>query len=1543
MLGSAQGRAGPCDLVLGTTRMIKVACPSCSAPYDLDERRLLATGLRMRCPRCGSSLQVFPDGRVEAVPAAPVKKTQVGVAPPPNQLTGNATPAKTLPTAKKTQIGVAPPPNQLTGNATPAKAPQAPSSPAGVDRGDDGGAAPVPSAALSTPPATVRAGLLGNAGGQPESSGQPGPRAAAAPPTEPRGRQVAGQPQAQPPLSRNAPHAPQSAAQAQVRRALAPPFVLNPSDPAGKPDAPARPAPPPARALAPKPPPMTPEDDKLDLGVAFGPPAGSEGPASADLAGPPALPKPPNPDLDLPAPRAATAPQPPPPQKPPTAGHLELDLPALRKPDLPARGGIDLPARREPDLPALREPNLPALRDPDLPAPRRGRVDLPAPKAAATPALADPSRTPFDDDLDLPAPRQAPNLPAPKGLEFDPDLPAPRPGGSGLTDVLAATDDAFGELDLPLPKTAAGTGEADRIGRPPPGLRDRGGADLPALHEPDLPALREPDLPARREPDLPAPRQAPHLPVPKGLEFDPDLPAPRPGGSGLTDVLAATDDAFGELDLPLPKTAAGTGEADRIGRPPPGLRDRGGADLPALREPDLPAPGGIDLPAPGGIDLPAPGGIDLPAPRGASAPSGEVSGSFGDLELPTLLPSARSAVADGLELPPPSRPVAPAPDRGGGHGETDRGAAPTSADDMEFADLPQASPGQVPPIVPVAPPIKVEAKAKSEEAAQRPKRPRALILAVALVVAVVGAGAGLSFTPLGPFGIHALEPFMPGAGDPARVSAAIHSADELATHDVRSDSWRALVLLGRARHDAGLHRPLLARSLMHEALFQIRFGTDSGSSARAAVLRQRLERRGLDEPAIALGIAADDLRRGDVGGAQMRMGAARAHAPSDPFVAIVDGEIALAAAHWEEAADHFRAAAERGGGAAAHWGLARALMHGEDEAAIDAAIEATLIASPMHAGARVAKARRLLERGDEALALALARQVVGQEPVDGAGTLLEPSAADRVEAWLLLAQVHERRGRTQQARAAYEEVTRIDGTRVEALLGAGRGLLEDRPADALARFESVLEIEQGTDVASEGGRSARDEARLGAARAKMALGRVEEARAELEALASERPQDAKVVLWLGRVEERLGHGEAAEQHYRDAIRLAPQSVEGYLALAQYYVSVEREPDAVAVLDAARAQVPESAGMRQAVGQFELARNRIPQALRELSRALELDPQLPSARFALGVALRRAGALDEAERTFNELGESVPGYPGLALERGRLYEARGQSERAMRFYSQALERSPDDPNLLLRLGAAQVGANQIDEAERTLERVARLLPQSAETEFFLGRVHFARGNLFRASSYFERAITLDTTRAEYHLYAAWAQLELGHLGRALERAETAIERDATLGDAYWIRGRVLLRRGAVRDALADLQRALELSPGRIEALAAIGDCYDELRQLPRAIDAYTRAVAARENNGEWWYRLGRLQLDAGHAAEAARALGRATRLGDATTPQPYWLADALRLRGDALRLTGDRESAIEHYRRYLQIAPPTSIDRAEVRRALTDLGVIPPPE
>src|SRR5262245_61628738 len=42
--------------------MVKVECDGCKAPYQIDEKRIPPTGLKMRCPKCGTNILVTKPG-----------------------------------------------------------------------------------------------------------------------------------------------------------------------------------------------------------------------------------------------------------------------------------------------------------------------------------------------------------------------------------------------------------------------------------------------------------------------------------------------------------------------------------------------------------------------------------------------------------------------------------------------------------------------------------------------------------------------------------------------------------------------------------------------------------------------------------------------------------------------------------------------------------------------------------------------------------------------------------------------------------------------------------------------------------------------------------------------------------------------------------------------------------------------------------------------------------------------------------------------------------------------------------------------------------------------------------------------------------------------------------------------------------------------------------------------------------------------------------------------------------------------------------------
>lgn len=1486
--------------------MIKVECPSCSAPYELDERRLPGSGLRMRCPKCSASFHVNKDGTVgEAPPPRKPKKTQMG-------------------------MGIAPPVAPPGAIAPPGGAPRAPAPPKPAGR-------PMPP--MPKPPARP--------GGRPAKARKAtmvgvGASGAIAPPAAPPRRA---------PLAPAFPSAPQGG-------------LPKPGDlaPAGDPDLPAR---------------KSKRGGTVDFEL-------SEPGEDLNLSGLGSAAD----DADLPAPVGAKRRIP------------DMDLPT----PVSLQTTPKTPPKRAPIAPPIAPPVAmpsPMGGDMDLPAPLTGDpvsgMEMPAPAPVAAPEPA------FDDiDLDLPAPKAAESgfgeldLPMPKPAGHDPKGQAP-----GLVD--AQPEHSFADLGLEFADAPKPRQTADMLGVDLPGVA--GVTDLPGVAGagPDLL-----DLPgvAGGGVDLP------------GVAGGVDLPGVAGGGLDLPGVAGAVDlpgVAGGGVDLPgvaggvdLPGVAGGVdlpGVAGGLDLPGvaggvdlPGVA--GGVDLPGVSGGvDLPGvSGGLDLPGVShGADLPAvSGGIDLLSDDGGLAggddlvldPPDEDEGysddAFADLELPGLggddFGDAGFGGDDDLALPEPRRRGAP--ERGGegtaSYGEFDLGGDDGSEldlgggggdDGLEFTGLPQDEAeddlGDLPEVGAEGTKRKKKKRSRTRpESGAPPKKKRTgLIALVATLALFVGAGFALKFTPHGMFGIYFVEQFLPEAGSEGSARQAIEAAETAAAPDTYMDARAGLQGLAEARRQEGLNRLLLTRSVVHEALFQIRFGEDLQSQAREQRILERLRIRSNEAPGMSLALAASALSDGELATAASELANARNGGP-DAYVDLVAGELALAQGNHAQAQGDFAQAVEHGAGARGQWGVARAaqavweqalaetlaLEGAEDvteediagarevvaaaRTAFSEATEATLALSPHHSSALIAQAR-LGRDSDTDGAIAALERAVGRTGTDEEPAL-RPSRMEKAEGYTLLGSIHERGGHRGAARTSYEAAIDAEPYSVEALAGLGRLLMgERRYRDALARFEAA-ETAIGDVAGSPGELPFVVQAKLGQTEALLALDQVQQAHAKVGEIVNDYGSLPEVALAYGNTHEALEEFETAAELFEQSIQLDDTRFAGYLALSQLHFSQDRPRDAAAVMQRAREHVEMTAEVRRALGESELQRQDLPAAEREFRAALGLDAENAGAQFGLGVSLRRSGRLPAATRAFDRLAELDPDYPGLALERGRIQEATGEAEDAIRSYERALEERPDDLDLVIRLGAAQVAAGRLDDAEASIERVRSERPDSAEAEHYKGRVAFLRNQLPTALSHLGRAVALDPEVAEYHLHFGWAHLASNNLGRANEETTRAIELDSGLGDAYYVRGELSLRTGAVRDALADFQKALELKPSLLDAYAGMGEALDRLGMQSQAVQAYNAAISRNGNRGEWHFRVGRLHLAQGNRGEALAALTRATDLLPSEDP-PSWAADAHRIRADVHRLSGDGEAALTHYRQYLELAPPSSLDREEVQRYVRRLS------
>jgi len=355
------------------------------------------------------------------------------------------------------------------------------------------------------------------------------------------------------------------------------------------------------------------------------------------------------------------------------------------------------------------------------------------------------------------------------------------------------------------------------------------------------------------------------------------------------------------------------------------------------------------------------------------------------------------------------------------------------------------------------------------------------------------------------------------------------------------------------------------------------------------------------------------------------------------------------------------------------------------------------------------------------------------------------------------------------------------------------------------------------------------------------------------------------------------------------------------------------------------------------------------AIAHFNAALAKDPKDATTHFRLGVALRRVRKFDEASAELDKVAAVDKDYPGLALERGLLFEESGDVQKAIEQFNGALAKAPNDPDLQLRVGAAYVAIGRPDEALPMLRKVLEKRPASAEAHHFIGRALMLQPGPERADAlrYLKRAVDLDPNRADFHVYLAWAandatpaQLEL-----ARDEIDQALAIDKVNPEAYWQRGVLERMEGADEDAIKDENHALALRPSRYEAHATLAECFEDKNQEGAALTEWARAIAGDVEPSDattvrhpfWRFRYGKMLMERGGPAAALAQLIPAVTTAEAMIPKPGWLAPLEFLTAEALRKTGKKTNAIDHYKRFLDIAPVNSPDRLDAQQALTALA------
>ncbi len=303
-----------------------------------------------------------------------------------------------------------------------------------------------------------------------------------------------------------------------------------------------------------------------------------------------------------------------------------------------------------------------------------------------------------------------------------------------------------------------------------------------------------------------------------------------------------------------------------------------------------------------------------------------------------------------------------------------------------------------------------------------------------------------------------------------------------------------------------------------------------------------------------------------------------------------------------------------------------------------------------------------------------------------------------------------------------------------------------------------------------------------------------------------------------------------------------------------------------------------------------------QALGAVQAVPPSSPWRRRAQFRAGLSEISLKKYDDAFATFSKLneGRSTPAVLNN-LGVAHLRRSTTGAGEATAYFKKAAEADPDDPDYFFNLGYAYWTEKDTQAVIYWLRETVRRNPADGEAHFILGAALAAAGNSVEASREKELARRLSSTYEQWEKRPAGDQVprglerikpdvELPH-AQTLERTLTSTEQrdQQELARFHLDRGRRLFEKEDDREALAELNRALYLSPYQAEAHLLVGRIHLRNGRIHEAIAALKISLWSEETAAAH-VALGEAYLqardDAAARAEAERALALAPGSVDA---------------------------------------------------------------
>jgi tetratricopeptide (TPR) repeat protein len=326
----------------------------------------------------------------------------------------------------------------------------------------------------------------------------------------------------------------------------------------------------------------------------------------------------------------------------------------------------------------------------------------------------------------------------------------------------------------------------------------------------------------------------------------------------------------------------------------------------------------------------------------------------------------------------------------------------------------------------------------------------------------------------------------------------------------------------------------------------------------------------------------------------------------------------------------------------------------------------------------------------------------------------------------------------------------------------------------------------------------------------------------------------------------MGRFNQAINVCRQIISASPTHADAHGILGVSLAAAGDYEGGIASLERAIKLNPKASNFHSNLGELHRQNKNLADAIISLNRALELDPRNAQALSNLGIVRFESDDYDAAVEAYRKAISLNPNFPEAYNNLGNALRKLGETDEASKAYQNALSLREHYPEAYNNLGTLLREQHKPEQAEHALKKAIAQNPRYVEAYNNLAAIYHAEFKDVEALAQLAEALKIEGGNSRSLLLTARIQSRRQNYDSAEKACKIVLARDPTNGEALTVLGGIKHELDEFDEALAVLEKAIELHPDAPEARNYYGICLKSVGRLNEAKEQLLKGLELNDS-------------------------------------------------------------------------------------------------